>query len=142
MHSLQLDELPISVLAPAAPPSNTSANIPPLFYRGLFQVDNAEGKPALNLDTFLSLPDGVKGVVWVNGHKLGRYWRIGPQQSLYVPGCILTSGQTRWWCWNSSREILTTTAAAAATSRRTAARSGSGLIILIRMHRWRRRIYS
>ncbi|KKA16128.1 Beta-galactosidase [Rasamsonia emersonii CBS 393.64] len=82
MHSLQLDELPISVLAPAAPPSNTSANIPPLFYRGLFQVDNAEGKPALNLDTFLSLPDGVKGVVWVNGHKLGRYWRIGPQQSL------------------------------------------------------------
>jgi beta-galactosidase len=26
-----------------------------------------------------------KGVVWVNGHNLGRYWNVGPQQTLYVP---------------------------------------------------------
>jgi beta-galactosidase len=26
-----------------------------------------------------------KGCVWVNGHHLGRYWKIGPQQTLYVP---------------------------------------------------------
>ncbi|WP_373615897.1 hypothetical protein [Mucilaginibacter sp. OAE612] len=26
-----------------------------------------------------------KGVVWVNGHNLGRYWGIGPQQTLYLP---------------------------------------------------------
>jgi hypothetical protein len=31
----------------------------------------------------------VKGIVWVNGVNLGRYWIIGPQQSLYLPGCYL-----------------------------------------------------
>jgi beta-galactosidase GanA len=30
--------------------------------------------------------DGLsKGVVWLNGHHLGRYWSVGPQQALYVP---------------------------------------------------------
>jgi len=26
-----------------------------------------------------------KGVVWVNGHNLGRYWSVGPQQTIYLP---------------------------------------------------------
>jgi len=30
-----------------------------------------------------------KGTVWVNGHQLGRFWSIGPQQTLYVPGVWL-----------------------------------------------------
>jgi len=30
-----------------------------------------------------------KGIVFVNGHNLGRYWKVGPQQTLYVPGCWL-----------------------------------------------------
>jgi beta-galactosidase len=34
-----------------------------------------------------------KGIVWVNGHNLGRYWRIGPQQSLFVPSGWLKKGQ-------------------------------------------------
>jgi beta-galactosidase len=34
-----------------------------------------------------------KGVVWVNGHNLGKYWNIGPQQTLYVPGCWLNKGK-------------------------------------------------
>jgi beta-galactosidase len=34
-----------------------------------------------------------KGVVWVNGHNLGRYWAIGPQQTLYVPAEWLKKGQ-------------------------------------------------
>lgn len=36
-------------------------------------------------DTFLDMRDFGKGVVWINGHNLGRYWNVGPQQSLYVP---------------------------------------------------------
>ena len=40
-------------------------------------------------DTFLTLPGWVKGVVYVNGWNLGRYWTIGPQQSLYLPGVYL-----------------------------------------------------
>jgi beta-galactosidase len=33
-----------------------------------------------------------KGIVWVNGKNLGRYWKIGPQQTLYLPGCWLRKG--------------------------------------------------
>jgi beta-galactosidase len=33
-----------------------------------------------------------KGYAWVNGHNLGRYWNIGPQQTMYVPGCWLKKG--------------------------------------------------
>lgn len=47
-------------------------------------------KPA---DTFLDMTDWGKGIVFVNGHNLGRYWKVGPQQTLYVPGCWLESGQ-------------------------------------------------
>jgi len=34
-----------------------------------------------------------KGFVWVNGHNLGRYWNIGPQQTMYVPGPWLKPGR-------------------------------------------------
>ena len=34
-----------------------------------------------------------KGMVWVNGYAIGRYWEIGPQQTLYVPGCWLKKGE-------------------------------------------------
>ena len=36
-------------------------------------------------DTYIDMTRWGKGVVWVNGHNLGRYWSIGPQQTLYVP---------------------------------------------------------
>jgi len=37
-------------------------------------------------DTYLDMRNWGKGVVWVNGHNLGRYWSVGPQQTIYVPG--------------------------------------------------------
>jgi len=51
----------------------------PSFYRGTFNLGNVG-------DTFLDLREWSKGVVWVNGHNLGRYWSVGPQQTLYLPG--------------------------------------------------------
>lgn len=36
-------------------------------------------------DTYLDMSKWGKGVVWVNGHNLGRYWNNGPQQTLYLP---------------------------------------------------------
>ena len=33
-----------------------------------------------------------KGIVFVNGHNLGRYWNVGPQQTLYLPGVWLKKG--------------------------------------------------
>ena len=55
-------------------------------YRATFKVD----KPA---DTFLNLSLWGKGQAYVNGHPLGRYWSIGPQQTLYLPGAWLKKGK-------------------------------------------------
>ena len=44
-------------------------------------------------DTFIDMSTWGKGFVWVNGHCLGRFWEIGPQQTLYCPGCWLKKGQ-------------------------------------------------
>ena len=32
-------------------------------------------------------------MVWVNGHAMGRFWEIGPQQTLFMPGCWLKEGE-------------------------------------------------
>ncbi|CZT13635.1 uncharacterized protein RAG0_17128 [Rhynchosporium agropyri] len=64
------------------------AGSPPTWYRGTFTTSQT----GMAADTFLSLPGGVKGVVFVNGYNLGRYWTIGPQQELFVPGCYLRRG--------------------------------------------------
>jgi len=43
-------------------------------------------------DTFLDTRGWGKGVVWINGHALGRFWNVGPQQTLYVPAPFLKTG--------------------------------------------------
>ncbi|MEO7214683.1 beta-galactosidase family protein [Mucilaginibacter sp.] len=43
-------------------------------------------------DTYLDMSNWGKGIVWINGHNLGRYWYIGPQQTLYVPAEWLKKG--------------------------------------------------
>jgi beta-galactosidase len=58
----------------------------PCFYRGTFAVE----QPA---DTFLDTSKLGKGQMWVNGHALGRFWKIGPQKTLYVPGVWLKQGK-------------------------------------------------
>ena len=62
---------------------NTSG---PAFYRAEFNIT----EPG---DTFLDTRALSKGVAWVNGHLLGRFWKIGPQQTLYVPGPWLRKGR-------------------------------------------------
>lgn len=64
-----------------------STTLPAGLYRGSF---NIKGKPS---DTFLDFSSWGKGLVYVNGHPLGRIWNIGPQQTLYMPGCWLRQGQ-------------------------------------------------
>ena len=56
------------------------------YYRGYFNLKKVG-------DTFLNFETWGKGQVWVNGHALGRIWSIGPQQTLYVPGCWLKKGK-------------------------------------------------
>jgi beta-galactosidase len=59
---------------------------PPALFHGTFQLSKVG-------DTFLDMRSWTKGWVWVNGHNLGRYWFIGPQQTLYVPGPWLKVGE-------------------------------------------------
>ncbi|WP_343746785.1 beta-galactosidase family protein [Chitinophaga sp.] len=56
-----------------------------------------EGSFTLNTkgDTYLDMSKWGKGVVWINGHHLGRYWQVGPQQTLYVPAEWLKTGQNK-----------------------------------------------
>jgi beta-galactosidase len=42
--------------------------------------------------TYLNMSSWGKGMVWVNGYNLGRFWKIGPTQTLCVPGCYLKKG--------------------------------------------------
>ena len=57
------------------------------FWVGEFLLGNSVGTPK---DTFLSLPGWHKGVAFINGFNLGRYWPIvGPQKTLYVPRTLL-----------------------------------------------------
>ena len=56
------------------------------YYRGYFNLKKVG-------DTFLNFETWGKGQVWVNGHAMGRIWSIGPQQTLYVPGCWLKKGK-------------------------------------------------
>ncbi|XP_060643693.2 beta-galactosidase-1-like protein 2 isoform X1 [Anolis sagrei] len=58
----------------------------PAFFRGTLQVQH------LPRDTFLKLEGWEKGVVFVNGQNLGRYWNIGPQETLFLPGTWLQEG--------------------------------------------------
>jgi beta-galactosidase len=58
---------------------------PANFFRGRFDL----GTPG---DTYLDMSGWKKGVVWVNGHNLGRYWDIGPQKRLYCPAPFLRTG--------------------------------------------------
>src|SRR5262249_2657328 len=57
----------------------------PAFYRGEFTVDTLA-------DTFVNLDGWSKGVVWINGFNLGRYWDQGPQRTLYLPAPLLCEG--------------------------------------------------
>ncbi|MFD5655701.1 beta galactosidase jelly roll domain-containing protein, partial [Streptomyces sp. NPDC127039] len=43
-------------------------------------------------DAFVALPGFGKGFLWVNDTLLGRYWDIGPQTTLYLPGPLLRPG--------------------------------------------------
>ncbi len=63
-----------------------NTNKQPAFYKGTFTI-NKKG------DTFLNMSNWSKGLVWINGYAIGRYWEIGPQQTLYVPGCWLKEGE-------------------------------------------------
>jgi beta-galactosidase len=81
VHPLPLDEDFLGRLRYGRRPADGPAN----FFRGLFTLGTTG-------DTYLDMSGWKKGVVWVNGHNLGRYWEIGPQKRLYCPAPFLKTG--------------------------------------------------
>ncbi len=59
----------------------------PVFLRGTFTISE---EPQ---DTFVFLKDFKKGVIWVNGICLSRYWSVGPQKTAYLPAPFLKQGE-------------------------------------------------
>ncbi len=57
-----------------------------LFFKGEFELETTG-------DTYFDMSEYKKGIVYVNGHNLGRYWYIGPQQRLYCPAGWLKKGR-------------------------------------------------
>lgn len=58
----------------------------PGFCRGTFTVDKVG-------DTFIDMTGWGKGAVWVNGRSLGKFWGIGPQQTMYLPAPWIKEGE-------------------------------------------------
>ena len=70
-----------------------------LKFKKVYNADNTpvvrKGTFTLNTiaDTYLDMQKWGKGMVWVNGHNLGKYWEVGPQQTLYLPAEWLKKGK-------------------------------------------------
>ena len=65
--------------------SGKTLNKPGVFFKGNFFITQTG-------DTFFDVSNYSKGIVWINGHNLGRYWDIGPQKRLYCPASWLKAG--------------------------------------------------
>lgn len=79
-------KLPMDVAPNLSTAKNTATVGRPAIYQGSFTLTKTG-------DTFLNMSDFGKGIVFVNGINLGRYWSVGPQQTLYLPGCWLKVGK-------------------------------------------------
>lgn len=60
----------------------------PIFYEASFSLDEVG-------DTFIDMEAWGKGLIFVNGKNIGRYWHVGPQHTLYIPGVWLRKGENR-----------------------------------------------
>ena len=84
-HGWEIFCLPLDDLADVAY-GPVAATDKPAFYRVSFEID----EPA---DTFVALSGWTKGVCFVNGFNLGRYWDMAPRRNLYLPGPLLKAGR-------------------------------------------------
>jgi len=81
-YLLPLDEKFITNLKPKYPEGVQDG----VFYKGDFSLTETG-------DTYFDMSKYTRGVVYVNGHNLGRFWNVGPQQRLYCPASWLNKGK-------------------------------------------------
>ena len=85
LYPYDLDYNDLSYI-PIANTQHPSPITQPAYYRAEFNLKKTG-------DTYLDMRTWGKGLVWVNGHCIGRFWEVGPQQTLYLPGCWLKKGK-------------------------------------------------
>lgn len=76
---------PLPFQTPGKLPFSTKPAAGPALYRGTFHLTDLG-------DTFFDMRGWGIGAAWVNGNNLGRYWKVGPQQTLFVPAPWLKKG--------------------------------------------------
>ncbi|SEF92292.1 beta-galactosidase [Bryocella elongata] len=88
LRGWEILSLPMSTEPLVSEGSHVAVSLTPTphFAKGSFTLDKVG-------DTFLDVRALGKGVIWINGHPLGRFWDIGPQGTLYVPGPWLKQGR-------------------------------------------------
>ena len=84
----EMYKLPMNAEPDLAIYKNSAKANRPTLYQGTFNLKKTG-------DTFLDMRDWGKGIVFINGINIGRYWSVGPQQTLYVPGCWLNKGKNQ-----------------------------------------------
>ena len=107
MYGLPMSEMPDLSKMGRATMKNTPSTAKrlsgcPVIYEGTFTL-NETG------DTFVDMSNWGKGIVFVNGHNLGRYWQVGPQQTLFLPGVWLNKGENKIVIFEQLNETPQTT---------------------------------
>ena len=89
MYKLPMSEAPVAANAIAnGSPAAAKLKDAPVIYSGTFNLDKTG-------DTFIDMESWGKGIIFINGINIGRYWKVGPQQTLYIPGVWLKKGENK-----------------------------------------------
>jgi beta-galactosidase len=95
----EMYKMPMSQAPDLSAFSNTATAGKPAVYQAEFNLEKTG-------DTFLDLHTWGKGIVFINGINIGRYWSVGPQQTLYVPGCWLKKGKNEIIIFEQKNEVM------------------------------------
>lgn len=85
-YKLPMDKMPEVKKSALTIASSNKLKDAPVVYRGSFDLNEVG-------DTFIDMRTWGKGIVFVNGYNLGRYWHVGPQHTLFLPGVWLKKGK-------------------------------------------------
>jgi beta-galactosidase len=95
----QMYKFPLDVKPDLKTFPDTNIKGRPTFYSGNFNLKQTG-------DTFLDLRSWGKGIVFINGYSIGRYWNLGPQQTLFVPGAWLKKGENEIVIFEQLNNVL------------------------------------
>ena len=103
MYKLPMDQMPDYTKMGSCAYTNDTAHGArlkdcPVVYEGTFTL-NETG------DTFIDMEEWGKGIIFINGRNIGRYWQVGPQQTLYIPGVWLKKGENKIVIFEQLNEI-------------------------------------